>query len=172
MADITTLGMPTALEERMFSQIGTLTADNINKTPFNGSTNGTTILIAAAQAGMGGAVDTLLQKSGVDVNVKNNNGLTPLIAASMKGHLDIVEQLLAKGADISLTIKPYDNTALDKAIVGMEENKKNAEKLESYHNIAFALVRAKNNQNPDGGKRKRTLKKKPKRKSMRSSFHK
>jgi ankyrin repeat protein len=173
MADIT-LGMPTVLEERMFDVIDRLDVENINKDPFNGSTNGTTILIAAAQAGMGGAVDRLLEKPNINPNVTNTAGVTPLIAASMKGHLDIVEKLLEKGADISLKTTSDKHTALDKAIIGMN-NETDVEKLKSYGNIAFALnFHAKNKQDSNGGKRKRTIKKKKKnkKKSMRSSFHK
>lgn len=46
---------------------------------------------------------TSLLKSGIDVNVRNSDGMTPLMAAASTGNLDIIRLLLAKGADTSIT---------------------------------------------------------------------
>lgn len=43
-------------------------------------------------------VESLL-KHGIDVNVRNSDGMTPLMAAASTGNFDIVRMLLAKGAD-------------------------------------------------------------------------
>ncbi len=44
-----------------------------------------------------------LLANGVDVNVKTDKGVTALHAASLYGHLDIIEFLLANGADLNAT---------------------------------------------------------------------
>ena len=36
----------------------------------------------------------VLDQDGVDVNIKNDNGNTALICASIRGHLDVVRALL------------------------------------------------------------------------------
>jgi len=56
----------------------------------------------------------LLVNEGADINSKDNNGITPLMAASMKGNLKAVNFLLSNGAKID----SYDyskETALFKA---------------------------------------------------------
>jgi ankyrin repeat protein len=40
-----------------------------------------------------------LLKNGVDVNVRNSDGMTPLMAAASSGNLDMIRLLLDKGAD-------------------------------------------------------------------------
>lgn len=44
---------------------------------------------------------------GVDVDAKDNEGLTALMSASFKGHIEVVKALLAAGADINA--KRYDD---------------------------------------------------------------
>lgn len=44
-------------------------------------------------------VESLL-KQGIDVNVRNSEGMTPLMAAASTGHKDLVKCLLRKGADV------------------------------------------------------------------------
>jgi ankyrin repeat protein len=41
-----------------------------------------------------------LKSVGADINVKNNNGLTPLYNASRNGHLEVMKYLKSVGADI------------------------------------------------------------------------
>jgi uncharacterized protein len=49
---------------------------------------------------------------GMDVNVQDDNGHTPLMLACAHGHLEVVKYLLLKGADSSLQNKLGDKTAL------------------------------------------------------------
>jgi ankyrin repeat protein len=51
----------------------------------------------------------------VDVNAKDDNGWTPLHAAAREGHKEIVELLIANGADVNAKDED-DRTALDWAI--------------------------------------------------------
>lgn len=44
-----------------------------------------------------------LLKSGIDVNVRNSDGMTPLMAAASTGNLEIIRLLLAKNANTSMT---------------------------------------------------------------------
>ncbi|KAK1991098.1 putative histone-lysine N-methyltransferase, H3 lysine-9 specific, partial [Colletotrichum falcatum] len=48
----------------------------------------------------------LLVDKGADVTVSNENGWTPLNAASSNGYLEVVKLLVDKGADITV---PNDN---------------------------------------------------------------
>jgi ankyrin repeat protein len=57
----------------------------------------------------------LLLDKGANVNVKENrNGATPLIVAAFEGNKEVIEQLLAKGADIDAKDNE-GNTALSLA---------------------------------------------------------
>lgn len=72
-----------------------------------------TALFVAAATGYsqqnihGAAVDVnladteLYLQKGADVNARNKDGLTPLIAAADKGHLEVVKFLVEKGADVN-----------------------------------------------------------------------
>jgi ankyrin repeat protein len=54
-------------------------------------------------ASYGGHLDVVwaLLEKGADVNARRNeDGVTPLIAASAQGHVDVVRALLEKGADV------------------------------------------------------------------------
>ena len=44
----------------------------------------------------------LLSNQYIDLNIQNKLGDTPLIAASYKGHADVVDLLVAKGADVNV----------------------------------------------------------------------
>jgi uncharacterized protein len=56
----------------------------------------------------------VLLAKGADINAKENDallGMTALVAAAGMGHLDVVQALLARGADVNGKIG-LDNTAL------------------------------------------------------------
>ncbi|XP_078498806.1 ankyrin-3 isoform X31 [Lissotriton helveticus] len=66
--------------------------------------------LRAARAGnLEKALDYL--KSGVDINICNQNGLNALHLASKEGHVEIVTELLQRGADVDASTKK-GNTAL------------------------------------------------------------
>ncbi|MBW2173360.1 MAG: ankyrin repeat domain-containing protein, partial [Deltaproteobacteria bacterium] len=58
----------------------------------------------------------LLISKGVDVNVKNDEGLTLLHCAARDGHKEIVELLLAHGADVNVGGANYNRTAAEFAM--------------------------------------------------------
>jgi ankyrin repeat protein len=58
----------------------------------------------------------LLISEGADVNVKNDEGLTPLHCAAREGHKEIVELLLAHGADVNIGDAEYNRTAAEFAM--------------------------------------------------------
>ena len=68
----------------------------------------------AARVGDLAGVQAELDK-GVDVNVKDRFGFTPLREAAWYGHKEIAELLLAKGAEVNMKNK-YSKTPLDWAI--------------------------------------------------------
>ena len=70
-------------------------------------------LIDAAYAGNVEAVKQHLA-AGTDVNAQNLNGFYPLTSAASWGHNEIVELLIAKGADVN--VKSSGKTPLDWAI--------------------------------------------------------
>lgn len=55
---------------------------------------------------------------GVDINCRDTNGMTPLIAAAGKGYLDMVKLLIERGADVSLKEKRKGLSALKFAAGG------------------------------------------------------
>jgi len=61
-------------------------------------------LFLAVWMGYKSIVDAML-KSGIDVNIRNTDGMTPLMIAAEKGHTDVVESLLNKGADVNARSK-------------------------------------------------------------------
>jgi ankyrin repeat protein len=44
----------------------------------------------------------MLVEAGIDIDNRNDNGATPLMYAASSGKADVVERLLAKGADVTL----------------------------------------------------------------------
>ncbi len=70
------------------------------------------------QAAANGEIEQvkLLISEGVEVNVKNNEGLTPLHYAAREGHKEIVELLLAHGADVNIGGVWYNRTAAEFAM--------------------------------------------------------
>ena len=57
-------------------------------------------LLEAAKRGDVPAVQRFIA-DGADVNTKDDNGLTALIAASFNGHKEVVQTLLDQGADVN-----------------------------------------------------------------------
>ena len=77
---------------------------------FSGATFADTInndlgadLIKAAFSGEFPEVKRLLEK-GANVNAKRDNGITALMGASIEGHQEVVELLLAKEADVDAKV--------------------------------------------------------------------
>ncbi|CAK4463512.1 unnamed protein product, partial [Aphanomyces euteiches] len=58
------------------------------------------------EAALNGRLDLVRQMGqGVALLVKDSNGNTPLHAAAKNGHVDIVVELLSRGADVNLKNK-------------------------------------------------------------------
>jgi ankyrin repeat protein len=51
------------------------------------------------------AIATLFGVDGIEIDVKNKNGASPLHLAALWGHSSVAEQLLSKGADAKLKTK-------------------------------------------------------------------
>ena len=81
-------------------------------------------IVEAASTGDAIKVTALID-TGTDVNTRSEFGVTPLMAASAKGHTDVVRVLLAQGADVSLkdkqglTARTYAMNSSRKEIVEM-----------------------------------------------------
>jgi ankyrin repeat protein len=60
-------------------------------------------LIKAAFSGEASEVKRLLEE-GANVNAKRENGMTALMGASLAGHQEVVELLLAKGAEVDAKV--------------------------------------------------------------------
>src|SRR5919106_101890 len=73
-------------------------------------------LWAAARAGDIARVTAALDK-GVDVNVKTRYGATALTYAADKGHVQLVEFLIARGADVNAQDSFYQMRAIDMAMM-------------------------------------------------------
>lgn len=61
---------------------------------------GLTALHVSAGKGYVTTVQALLS-AGAVVNVKSNDGVTPLMGAALEGHIEVVKALLTKGADVN-----------------------------------------------------------------------
>ncbi len=77
-------------------------------------------LYAAASHGFNEELTSILQKHEVNINVQNNQGFTPLMVATMNGHMDCVMTLLRNNANVNMRNFNRE-TALMLAIYG--ENK-------------------------------------------------
>lgn len=62
---------------------------------------GQTALHLALRADSASVVEALLAAPGIDVNVANSSGETPLMMAALKGQLERCQQLLARGAAVN-----------------------------------------------------------------------
>lgn len=62
---------------------------------------GQTALHLALRADSASVVEALLAAPGIDVNVENSSGETPLMMAALKGQLERCQQLLARGAEVN-----------------------------------------------------------------------
>lgn len=60
-------------------------------------------MIKAAFSGQASEVKRLLE-DGANVNAKRENGMTALMGASLAGHQEVVELLLAKGAEVDAKV--------------------------------------------------------------------
>jgi ankyrin repeat protein len=67
--------------------------------------------LGAAERGDLSSVTSSLAK-GADINARNNNGQTALMLACSGGHKDVVQFLIAKGADVNLTTTAQIITAM------------------------------------------------------------
>ncbi|RKK10536.1 hypothetical protein BFJ66_g16873 [Fusarium oxysporum f. sp. cepae] len=54
----------------------------------------------AAGVGQESVVKLLLDTGIVDIDARDEDGFTPLIATSVNGHMEVVKMLLDKGADV------------------------------------------------------------------------
>ena len=82
--------------------------------PRSSADYGATALFNAILKTRAHMIDSLF-KHGVDVNVQNSDGMTPLMAAASTGSLEIMRLLLAKGAATD-TINNFDENARDIAL--------------------------------------------------------
>lgn len=89
-------------------------------------TSTTTLLLSAVKSRNVGLLNKLIEK-GVDLNIPNKQGFTPLMLACRHGFDDIVQILLANGAKTALTDKK-GNTVLHHACI------------EGYTNIAQQII--------------------------------
>uniref|UniRef100_A0A8C0IDX3 Ankyrin 3 n=1 Tax=Bubo bubo TaxID=30461 RepID=A0A8C0IDX3_BUBBB len=80
-----------------------------NKTKFNQTLDFKIYLRAARAGNLEKALDYL--KSGVDINISNQNGLNALHLASKEGHVEVVSELIQRGASVDAATKK-GNTAL------------------------------------------------------------
>jgi uncharacterized protein len=74
-------------------------------------------LLQAAENGRPEQVNTLLTKGG-EVNARDKNGQTALMAAAGMGHREIVKLLIDKGADVNATDENGRTVLMDAAMAG------------------------------------------------------
>lgn len=80
--------------------------------PVNGpNARGDTLLTVAAYAGQEKAVELILARPKVEVDARNQMGLTALAAAAFKGHVGIAKALVQHKADVNAA-NPSGQTAL------------------------------------------------------------
>lgn len=112
-----------------------------------------TALHFAAQHGFQQAVERILASDNSDMNARDANGRTPLIWASVAGHVAIVEALLRYNASTTLSDEEYNETALMWAaecghdqVVGrlckdkVDRNDANVRGYNGYTALTFAAI--------------------------------
>ncbi|OGI55940.1 MAG: hypothetical protein A2V58_02780 [Candidatus Muproteobacteria bacterium RBG_19FT_COMBO_61_10] len=82
--------------------------------PRNSDEYGATALFNAILKSRTHMVESLF-KHGVDVNVQNSDGMSPLMAAASTGNVEIVRMLVARGADLQ-AVNVLGETAKDIAV--------------------------------------------------------
>jgi hypothetical protein len=96
-------------------------------------------LIWASRFGYLNVAKNLIEK-GINPDVKDNDGLTPLMYASVRGHVKIVDMLLRNGSNVS-TISNNGQTAL-----GLVNNN---DKLDAFYARKILLLLVKNGADPN-----------------------
>lgn len=66
------------------------------------------------RAARSGNLDKVLEylKGSIDINTCNSNGLNALHLASKEGHVDVVTELLRRGANVNASTKVIKYTAM------------------------------------------------------------
>ena len=80
-----------------------------------------TALVESVTLGETAIVRTLLD-AGVDVDSRRGDGATALHVAAFDGNAEVVEELLARGADLSLRDKVFEGTPAGWASAGGHED--------------------------------------------------
>jgi ankyrin repeat protein len=80
----------------------------------------TTAMFLAIQHGNLSATDEFL-RGGVDVNSRDESGITPLMAAARGGHIDVVRRLLAAGARIDACVPVWGTPLMVAAVSGQHD---------------------------------------------------
>lgn len=75
------------------------------------------LLLQSAEKGHLEQVSALLKKR-ADVNARDDNGQTPLMAAAGRGHLEMVKLLIDKGADVNATDENGRTALMEAAMSG------------------------------------------------------
>ena len=89
----------TAVTRDHYSNVMTGLLRGIN--PNTPDERGRTALTLAMRQESWRVVDTLLLAPGIDLNLANRQGETPLMLAAIKGNLELVKKLAERGADIN-----------------------------------------------------------------------
>ncbi len=98
------------------------------------------LLLQSAEKGHLEHVNTLLKK-GADVNARDENGQTALMAAAGRGHLEMVKLLIDKGADVNANDENGRTALMDAAMFGQLQ-------IVEFLNDKGSNVKAKNKHVP------------------------
>ena len=105
----------------------------------------TSAVVVADRQRLETALDSLVENAvrylldeGADVNVRENGNSTPLIEATFGGHIEVIKELLLRGADINVNCE--QGTALDIAL--FRKNKAAADLLRHHGGRIFGEIRA------------------------------